>query len=201
MRRALFLSLLLVGCATPDPSALTSPDLPTEDGFPYVAELVQHRCGTLDCHGSVGRNLRIYGDEGLRYSASDTPCLPEQTTTTEIQQDYESIVDLEPEQLTTVLAAGGADPQSLTFIAKPLGLESHMGGTVFQTGDDTYTCLTSWLEGQVATASCLAALPPLVCNIPAAESVEGASLDGGFDVLVIPDATTVPDVISTATGA
>ncbi len=166
----------LLGCATPDSSAVETPDLPTQQGFPYVAQLMEHECGTLDCHGSVYRNLRVYGDEGLRYSPSDRPCVPAQTTTAEVGQDYASIVGLEPEELSAVVAAGGADPQSLTLLAKPLGIESHKGGTLFQVGDSSYTCLASWLAGQTSTEACLAALPPTMCAVPSQ-----LSFDAGTD--------------------
>jgi hypothetical protein len=169
-------AVALLGCSPPTADATFAPTLPSQQGFPYVAQLMEHRCGTLDCHGSASRNLRVYGDEGLRLSASDQPCVPPETTTAEVGQDYESIVDLEPESLSTVVANHGADPQSLTLIAKPLGIESHMGGTVFQMGDDTYTCLTSWLAGQTNTETCLGAMPATVCGLPAT-----GSFDAGAD--------------------
>jgi len=162
-------------CSPPDAGAVESPTLPTPQGFPYVAELMEHRCGTLDCHGSAYRNLRVYGDEGLRFSAADRPCVPAETTAAEVGQDYESIVDLEPEALSDVVADHGDDPARLTLIAKPLGLESHMGGTVFQTGDDSYTCLTSWLAGHTDTGACLAGLPATICALPAQDSFDAGT--------------------------
>jgi len=162
-------------CSPPDAAATVTPTVPSQQGFPYVAELMVHRCGTLDCHGSVYRNLRVYGDEGLRFSASDQPCVPAGTSSAEVGQDYESIVDLEPEAMSEVVMDHGADPERLTLIAKPLGIESHMGGTLFQTGDDTYTCLTSWLAGDTNTTSCLAALPASVCGVPTRDSIDAGT--------------------------
>lgn len=167
--------LVVVACVKPDASATVALDAPTQDGFPYVAELMEHRCGTLDCHGTIARNLRIYGDEGLRYSASDQPCVPAETTTAEVGQDYQSIVGLEPEEMTAVVASHGADPEQLSLIAKPLGIESHMGGTLFSKGDDTYTCLTSWLSGLTNTAACVRALPATICALPAESSFDAGA--------------------------
>ena len=53
----------------------------TRRTFPPVAELLVVRCGSLDCHGTAARNLRLYGSAGLRWSpriarscpACDTP--------------------------------------------------------------------------------------------------------------------------------
>ncbi len=170
------LALLLANCATPDPSALVTSTVPTESGFPYVAELMVHRCGTLDCHGAVGRNLRIYGDEGLRLAASDMPCVPAGTTSAEVSADFVSVVGLEPEEMNAVLADHGASPERLALLAKPLGLETHKGGTLFKTGDDSYACMTSWLKGATDTAACLRALPATLCALPA-----DASVDAGGD--------------------
>jgi hypothetical protein len=167
----------LVGCATPDASAVVTPTTPPESSFPFVAQLMEHRCGSLDCHGSVARNLRIYGNEGLRYApdASASPCVPRETTGAEIHQDFESVVGLEPESMSAVVANHGADPQSLTLIGKPLGLQAHQGGTVFHVGDDSYECMTSWIAGATDTAACLAALPAQMCGIPSRRTVDASA--------------------------
>ena len=94
-------------------------DAPPAASFPYVAEVMVHRCGTLDCHGSVNRNLRVYGDEGLRpYAphanpAAPRPCIPAETTGAEVAQDYESVIALEPESMSAVVADHGANPERL----------------------------------------------------------------------------------------
>jgi hypothetical protein len=38
-----------------------------------VAAMLIEACGSLDCHGTVGRNLRLYGNIGLRYGDSGVP--------------------------------------------------------------------------------------------------------------------------------
>jgi hypothetical protein len=163
---ALACMLALAGCSTPDASATVALTLPTQEGFPYVAELMVAKCGTLDCHGNVARNLQVYGDLGLRYATTDEPCVPAATTSDEVGEDYESVALLEPEEMSTVVANQGQNPEQLSMIAKPLGIESHMGGTVFAMGDDTYTCLTSWLASQTNTAACLSAMPTQICGLP-----------------------------------
>ena len=51
----------------------------------------------------------MYGDTALRYSPTDVPSTLLPTTGDEIGQDYESVVGLEPEAMSAVVASGG-DP-------------------------------------------------------------------------------------------
>lgn len=41
---------------------------PADSGDPFnrVSEVLEKRCGSLDCHGAISRPLRIYGNAGLR---------------------------------------------------------------------------------------------------------------------------------------
>jgi hypothetical protein len=150
-----------VGCVmlNPDGNArtdLSMINLPSGADFKPVGLFLGHRCGTLDCHGQVGRNLRIYGREGLRLSPMDQPGgLP--TTPEELDADYRSAVALEPE-IMLVVVAGAAPPDALTLIRKPRGEEHHKGGTVITVGDDQDNCMTSWLAGNVDTTACANAL-------------------------------------------
>jgi hypothetical protein len=159
----LLIVLAAARCSPPSAGTFTQTSLPDRASFPYVAQTLIHRCGELDCHGSAYRNLRLYGNEGLRLSPSDRPLVPACTTTPEFDQDYESVVGLEPETMNAVVAAGGANPERLTLLRKPLGLESHKGLVLMTSGDDQYRCLTSWLAGATEIASCLAAIPPTTC--------------------------------------
>ena len=144
-----------LGCSSQAPDArVTETLLPDRASFPYVAEVLVIRCGTLDCHGSLYRNLRVFGDEGLRYAPQDRPCVPPQTTTAEFDQDYDSVVGLQPEVLNQVMADHGADPERLDLLAKPMGLDMHKGLTLIKQGDDTYNCITSWLAGNLNTVAC-----------------------------------------------
>lgn len=165
-----------LGCSLPATDAtVTQPLLPDRTSFPYVAALLEHRCGTLDCHGLVYRNLRIFGNEGVRYSASDFPCIPKETTAAEIHQDYGSVVGLQPEVMNDVMVDRGADPERLDLLAKPLGLEAHKGLTLITKGDPQYVCITSWLAGQTDTAACLETLPKTICSIPKASLFDGGA--------------------------
>jgi hypothetical protein len=167
---------MAVRCAPPSVGVYTPDALPDRASFPYVGQLLIHRCGTLDCHGSAYRNLRIYGNEGLRLASSDRPLLPACTTPAEFDQDYESVVGLEPAIMSAVVADRGADPERLTFLRKPMGLESHKGLTLIQRGDEQYTCITSWLAGETDASACLAAIPSTPCladgGVPSDASVE-----------------------------
>ncbi len=109
--------------------------------------VLERRCGTLDCHGQVGRPLRLYGQYGLRF-VDDAGDVPGQaaTTATEHEANYQSVIGLQPELMTEVVQ-GSAPPQDLMLLRKPLQLERHKGGAVFVDGDDGETCILSWLAG------------------------------------------------------
>jgi len=152
---ALVFAAVTIGCSVPASNGrVTETPVPDPVTFPFVGQVLEVRCGTLDCHGTIYRNLRIYGDEGLRYKATDRPCYPKATTPDEYTQDYDSVVGLQPEVMSQVMADQGADPERLDFLAKPMGLDAHKGLTVIKAGDDSYNCITSWLAGQTDTAAC-----------------------------------------------
>ena len=150
-------------CAAPAADGRSVGMVPDRDSFAPVAQMLVRHCGTLDCHGSAFRNLRLYGNEGLRWAESDRPLAPACTTADEIEQDYQSVVGLEPEALSAVVEDGGAHPERLSLVRKPRGLEHHDGGTLIHEGDDADTCLTSWLASQTDRAACLRALPATDC--------------------------------------
>jgi hypothetical protein len=135
--------------------------------FQPVAVYLSRRCGSLDCHGEPGRNLRLYGQFGLRYTGDGSSNVPggDAITTNEIIQDWLSIVYLEPEIMDQVVGRAQMDPTQLdpsplTFYRKPTGLEAHKGGqlitpaTQMQPGDDQDTCIRSWLAGMVNADEC-----------------------------------------------
>ena len=148
--------LASTACSTPSDTRVvaTPPDRTT---FPIVAEYLVHRCGSLDCHGTRYRNLRLYGREGLRWSPNDRPYVTP-TTSDEVEQDYQSVVALEPEIISAVVADHGAHPERLTLVRKARGTESHKGGALVREGDAQDVCLTSWLAGKVDDAKCTEAL-------------------------------------------
>jgi|HubBroStandDraft_2_1064218.scaffolds.fasta_scaffold310244_2 hypothetical protein len=147
------LAAFAASCSFPSSDARTlQTALPDESTFAPVAELLSVRCGSIDCHGSVFRNLRVYGSTGLRYLASDRPLSPLCNTCEEDRQTYLSVVGLQPEAMSEV--AMGADPSILTMVGRARGTEAHKGGQVWSEGDDSDVCLTSWLEGKVDSADC-----------------------------------------------
>jgi hypothetical protein len=172
MMRKLLLSLSAVlaagstsACSTTPADSRITVDAPfsSEASFGPVANFLDHRCGSLDCHGNTARNLVIWGCEGLRLEAYDAPiCARAQggsaTTPAEHQATYRSLVGLEPTVMSAVVASHGADPDLLTFVRKARGEEAHKGGALIMPGDDQDVCITSWLAGATNTIACASAI-------------------------------------------
>jgi hypothetical protein len=157
--------LAVAGCSMPSPDGRFVPSaLPDPASFPAVAQLLDVRCGSLECHGTIGRNLRLFGSAGLRWSLSDRPLVPPCDTAAEVDQDYASVVGLEPEMLGAVVAAGGADPGRLTLVRKARGTEAHKGGQIWAQGDPSDTCLTSWLASTANATACSDGLQSVLLN-------------------------------------
>jgi hypothetical protein len=116
----------------------------SDQSFAPVGNYLESRCGTLDCHGQTGRNLRIWGCEGMRLEPDASPANCNQPTTeAEHEATYRSLVGLEPQVMSTVFAgcseaiSDGGDvyppglschPELLSFIQKARGIEAHKGG-------------------------------------------------------------------------
>jgi len=150
-----FLSSLVIGaslvaCSGPDKGTLerkvSTRASPGSFRGAGVSTVLEKRCGSLDCHGAIGRNLRIYSanglrlpnDAGLKSGAGDT-------TIDEITANYQSIMTLEPEIMNSVVA-DGLDPEQLLVLKKPLELEKHKGGAAIRKSDDAERCIVSWLQ-------------------------------------------------------
>jgi hypothetical protein len=141
---------------------INAPDW-SEAGFGPVADYLDHRCGMLDCHGQLGRNLRIWGCNGMRFdmyaiASCDRSAGGSPTTADEHQATYRSLVGLEPTVMSAVVAGGGRQPDLLTFVRKARGLEAHKGGQLITPGDDQDRCIVSWLAGATDTGACGTAL-------------------------------------------
>ncbi len=128
---------------------------------PYLGK----RCSTLDCHGQLGRGLRLFSQQGLRaFDASGNGSFPltsgkDAITDDEVRQNFLAVVGLEPEVMTQVMAGGGADPLKLLLLKKPLLYEGHKGGQVMiDTSDPGYKCIASWLAGSLDTNACTKSL-------------------------------------------
>lgn len=146
----------VLGCSGPSTDERFTVIGPPQDEFPPVGDMFVGRCGSLDCHGTAGRNMRVYGTNGLRLPDPSGPTLfTAPTSLQEYNQTYLSIVTLEPEVLATVLAEHGAQPERWTVLRKGRGLEAHKGDVAMDT-EESYVCLTSWLAGAVAVDACVA---------------------------------------------
>ncbi|MEJ7732391.1 MAG: hypothetical protein WKG00_24700 [Polyangiaceae bacterium] len=147
--------------------------------FRDVSSVLEVRCGTLDCHGSIARPLRIYGRQGLRkpvdFEADDPesevlkaeiragqgqaeyfPGGLQGTTNGELTDNYDSVCGLEPELMDKV-RKGQESPDVLTLTRKARLVEKHKGGKIFvpaQSPGDT--CITSWLTAPVGHAAAFA---------------------------------------------
>jgi len=128
-----------------------------------VADYMDHRCGSLDCHGQATRNLVMWGCNGLRLD--ETGLIPgcrasggKNTTPEEYEASYRSLVGLEPAVMTAVVQNGGQHPELLTFIRKARGWDAHKGGALVTPGDDQDVCLTSWLAGSADQTACANAI-------------------------------------------
>lgn len=155
------IAITIAACASsPSPDRITVILAPDQKQFTAnVSAFLERRCGTLDCHGQVGRPLRVYSGRGLRIlnDASNVPG-GALTTPQELQANYQSAIGLEPEVLSQVVADPGNNPPSrLLIVNKPRGSERHKGGTVVVAGDDGDRCITSWITGSVDTQACAAA--------------------------------------------
>jgi hypothetical protein len=134
--------------------------LPPRDAAIYAASIhpiAEVRCGTLDCHGSMDRPLRLYSETGLRLLG-----LPRTGPLTQGERD------------ANIASLGAVDPAGVGLanlnIAKPLrGGIDHEGGELWaDPGEPEVVCLVAWLDGTGSTpdaqAACMAAvagLPPL----------------------------------------
>ena len=160
---AVFAAFLANACGQPEADARIGITAPDRAQFDHVGAFLDRRCGTLDCHGSDFRNLRIFGCEGLRLDPSDMPRCRAQggknTTPAELDATYRSLVGLEPAVMSAVIQGKGAHPELLTFVRKARGTEAHKGGTLITPGDSQDTCITSWLAGQTDTAACDSSYP------------------------------------------
>jgi hypothetical protein len=156
------LAALLLACSAVPDNARIGINQPDRTQFEPVGNFLDHRCGSLDCHGSPQRNLVLWGCEGLRLDPMDVPgCRRmggKDTTEAELDASFRSLVGLEPAVMNQVVADKGQHPELLTFVRKARGEESHKGGALIVPGDAQDTCITSWLADATSVSSCTQAL-------------------------------------------
>jgi hypothetical protein len=150
---AVFAAGVELACsATPGSSQTVTAALPSYEEFAGADQFgsgvhvfLENQCGGLDCHGQVGRPLRIYSTNGLRLP-NDADLIPGSglVSSDELFANFSAAVNVEPAEMSRVVAGTDA-PTQLLLVKKPMGLERHKGGTRIVMGDDMYTCLTTWL--------------------------------------------------------
>lgn len=147
------------------PLVIDDPDIDNMDediyaDFRLVNNMLERRCGELDCHGEEARPFRVFGQNSFRRRGGenlDPPYGPvdkseyfpggrEATTIYELEGTFVSMCGLEPERMTRVRQ--GEPPELLSLIRKPRLQEKHKGGRLWKagtkdTGDD---CLLTWLQ-------------------------------------------------------
>jgi len=148
-------------CSGPKDGDVFVGNFPSEATFQPVSAALEARCGTLDCHGSFYRNLRVYGKDGIRAGKDDVSGV-QNTTDGEVQLNYDSVVSIEPEKFSDIVTKAGQDFDKWIVVTKGTGSEHHKGGSRFVKGDATYVCLLSWVTGTVNMAACAASVAAVV---------------------------------------
>jgi hypothetical protein len=151
-----------MGCSGPAEGETFVPTVPPPESFRPLGDVLEVHCGTLDCHGSQERNLRIYGTYGIRL-APDGVSGTGSTTEEEYRATYDAIIAIQPEVLSTIVQEGGSRPERWIVVTKGRGTEVHVGEGQLPAGSSGDVCLTSWLAGLPNDAACVDAstlLPP-----------------------------------------
>lgn len=132
------------------------------DAFRPVSQVLESRCGTLDCHGSNERPFIVYGQYGFRRpggaAAVEDPVQyvtagDQATTDFEVRGTYQSLCHLEPELMSDVVQ-GELEPTDLTIVRKPRLSEKHKGGKVWAENFPGDKCLVGWITNIDYVESC-----------------------------------------------
>ncbi len=131
----------------------------------HVSELMERRCGTLDCHGTDFAPMRMLGRDGLRHAAEGNYTGEGESTDAEKSANYFSVCAVEPERVARVVDdPGGNAVNTLLLVRKARGQEGHKGGKVFDPWDEADRCVVGWLRGDAEASiekACQAALAKL----------------------------------------
>lgn len=146
--------VLIAGCSAPDTSARVDPVGPDRAQFKAVAPMLVRSCGSIDCHGSPYRNLRVFGYGGARLEPNARPDFPARVTDVESDATYDAVIGIEPELTREVVDARGAGADRLSLVRKARGTEEHKGGGRIVAGSDADRCLTTWLGSAVDVEAC-----------------------------------------------
>jgi hypothetical protein len=168
-------ALLAPGCLSGEQLGETDIECPSAIGFRDVSQVLERRCGTLDCHGDPSRPFRIYGRTGLRRPETEQSYLEglpegalgdfseyrtggtEPTSDREVAANRLAACGVEPELMMSVVQ-GDAEPGELTLVRKPRLTEAHKGGFVWKEGIAGDKCLVSWIQGTIDATACIAEL-------------------------------------------
>lgn len=156
--------LAATGCLSEAERGIAQPFCPPYepvDDFRLVNNMLERRCGTLDCHGQKSRPFIVFGQNAYRRpgaESSDTPPIDpdeyfpggqEATLEYELRGTYDSMCGLEPEKMDRVVK--GENPNILSLVRKPRLEEKHKGGRIWGTGTrEGDACLISWLQSESA---------------------------------------------------
>lgn len=169
-----------------DTITVNGPSLADFAGAGGVSSVFERSCGSLDCHGSDARPLRIYSQYGLRKppglitiyepvegGADGAAAVPSGDDDDDDDDAGPPLPGKEPTTPEEVLAnyqsiigleprvmqavVKGADPYKLLILKKPRLIEKHKGGPALHKDGDAETCIVGWLKNKVDKAACLAA--------------------------------------------
>lgn len=149
--RALVL-LVCAGCTRYEDS-VSELRAPARESFEPVASVLQSNCGTLDCHGSPARNLRVYSAYGMRATGDCVPGDPD-TTEADVDETYRSLIGVDPEGLARLARESHSNASGWIVTSKARGLERHAGGSRLPAGGHGDRCLVSWILGAIETDEC-----------------------------------------------
>ena len=146
------------GCLGDDATATVTFKCPSRESFTgepegggptvvAVSTFMERRCGTLDCHGSTFRPMRLLGRFGLRDPAQKNVTGGAATTAAELDANYAAVCNVEPEQMDKATADVGQSAEKLLVLQKARGVEGHKGGAIVSQGTAGDDCILGWLRG------------------------------------------------------
>jgi hypothetical protein len=156
-------AIAFAGCLGADATATKTFKCPRRESFTGepadggadlagASAFMERRCGTLDCHGAVSRPMRLYGRYGLRDPSEKNVTGGAPTTPLELDENYASACNVEPEKMDQAAADFGQSAEKLLLLEKARGVEGHKGGTIVKQGDEGDNCLLGWLRGDPLAA-------------------------------------------------
>lgn len=156
---ALLALLPSAACSTPQEAETYGP-MPDQAIFTDqgVSDFMEKRCGSIDCHGQVGRPLRLYSEWGLRLESGPGGSRDKRPTTEEERlANYQAVIGLEPDAISDCVVSEGRYVD-FQLLLKPLDSSgrgvAHKGGPVLRFNDKGWTCLHGWIAGSFDPKDC-----------------------------------------------